>query len=105
MRAFIVLAIAAGLLALATTLAPAGRASAAGALFHGSESVSILAQDATPATQVTSPSGGDNTVTVMWSVFGVAAFAAVVLTAGYLLRGQLGLIKPPPPQPDHDSHH
>ncbi len=104
MRAFTVLAIATGLLALAT-LAPTGRAFAAGSVDHSGASVSIHAQDATPVTQSSADTSSDNTVTVMWSVFGVAAFAAIVLTGGYLLREQLGLVKPPPPQPDHDSHH
>lgn len=104
MRPFLFLALAGALVVCALSLAPPRRAAAATAAPAGPV-LRIQAQDAAPGSQAVPASDDDNRVEVMWVAFGLAAASAVVLTLGYLLRAQLGLVKPPPPQPDHDTHH
>ncbi len=104
MRTLMLFALAGTLAVLAFAFAPGRGADAASAASISGIAV-VQAQEATPSPQATS-AGDDNRVEIMWVAFGLAGGAIILLSAGYLLRGQLGLIKPPPPQPsDHDGHH
>jgi hypothetical protein len=48
---------------------------------------------------------GDDRVVVSLATFGAAATAMVVVSLGYLLRRGLGLVKPPPEQPEEEHKH
>lgn len=103
MRTFLVLALTAMVVAGALTLAPARRAAATAAV--PAHPIAVQTQDASPNPQASPASDDDTRVKVMWVAFGLAGGAAIFLSLGYLLRAQLGLVKPPPPQPGHDAHH
>jgi hypothetical protein len=48
---------------------------------------------------------GHDRVVVSLATFGAAATAMVMLSLGYLLRRGLGLVKPPPEQPEEEHRH